>query len=101
VETVAHDCATLQGIDGLRRDPRSPKTSFLAANNFRNTIVGISRSGDISVIASGSPELRTPVDLAHVSDTKKPSQVLILNPDFASLFAGEPPRPALTLLTLP
>lgn len=100
VDTVAADCATLQGVDGLHRDPRDPRGGFLAANNFLDSVVAVSRRGQVSVVAAGSPPFATPVDLAPVTGTR-PATVLVVNGAFRELFAGLPARPSLVELVLP
>jgi hypothetical protein len=97
---LSADRAALQGIDGLRADPRRPG-ALLAANILHDSIVSVSRAGEVSVAAQGNPPFRTPVDIAHVTATKKPATVLVLVSSFGDLLAGRPGDPSLVELRLP
>lgn len=101
VDVVVKDCSVLQGVDGLRPDPRSPRTHFLSANNFLDSIVSISRRGVTDVVASGRDTFQTPVDLAHITGTRRPARILVINSSARELFAGQPGRPTLIELALP
>lgn len=104
VTTVVADCDLLEGIDGLRPDPRSPAAGFIAANNARNSLVTISRGGEVAVLHAG-PELVGPADLVHVPGTSAPAELLVVNSSFAAAFAppeaGLTPMPGLVRVTLP
>ena len=84
---VASDCVTLEGVDGLRLDPRNPTTGFIATNNAKNSIVSISRTGQVVPLISGKPPLYSPADLAHVPETASPSIFLVVNASVAEAFA--------------
>lgn len=102
--TVAHDCAELEGIDGMRIDPRNP-AAFLAANNTVPSIVSIRRSGQITTVLSGKPPFHSPTDLVHVPGTANPAVLLVVNASFDEALAppdaGLVPAPSLMKLTLP
>jgi hypothetical protein len=102
---VATDCTNLEGLDGMRPDPRNPTTSFIATNNVKNSIVTISRTGQVAVVTSGKPPFYSPADLVHVPGTAKPTELLIVNASFAEAFAppdaGLVPKPSLVKLSLP
>ena len=102
--TVAHDCAKLEGIDGMRPDPRDP-TAFLAANNTTPSIVSIRRTGQITTVLSGKPPFHSPADLVHVPGTANPTVLLVVNASFDEALAppdaGLVPEPSLMKLTLP
>jgi sugar lactone lactonase YvrE len=102
---AATDCATLEGVDGMRPDPRGPSSGFLAANNRTNAILSISRTGQIAVVALGKPPLYSPADLTYVTGTSDPAVILVANASFAEAFApaeaGLMPKPSLMKLSLP
>lgn len=98
---AASDCATLQGIDGLHRDPRRPRAAFLAANNYLNSVVSVRSDGAVSVLASGKPPFRTPVDLAALPAPRRTARILVINLAGAELLANNPAEPALLEVALP
>jgi hypothetical protein len=102
---VVNDCAKLEGVDGMRPDPRNPTTTFLATNNSLNSIVTISRTGQIANVTSGKPPFYSPADLAHVTGTSNPTVMLVVNASFFEAFApvdaGLVPKPSLVKLSLP
>ena len=102
---VATDCANLEGADGMRPDPRQPAAGFLATNNAKNSIVSISRTGQVAVVTAGHPPFYSPADLVHVPGTAQPTDLLVVNASFAEAFApadaGLVPMPSLVKLSLP
>lgn len=106
VSVIVSDCARLEGLDGLRPDPASPKTAFLGTNNPKNTLVRVTRTGTIEVLHQASPpELDGPADLVHVTGKANPYELLVVNSAFPEAFAppelGLVPRPSLVKVTLP
>ncbi len=104
--TVVADCANLEGLDGLRPDPRSPTTAFIGTNNPKNTLVHITRTGAVSVLHEASPpDLDGPADLVHIEGTASPWQLLVVNSAFPEAFAppdaGLVPKPSLVKVALP
>jgi hypothetical protein len=102
---VVTDCAKMEGIDGMRPDPRNPTTSFLATNNGTNSILSLTRAGQVAVVTTGKPPFYSPADLAHVTGTSNPTVMLVVNASFAEAFAppdaGLIPKPSVVKLTLP
>lgn len=102
---VVTDCARLEGLDGLRVDPTNA-SAFLGTNNPKNTLVRITRAGQVSVVHQGAPpDLDGPADLVHVTGTTNPVELLVVNSAFPEAFAppdaGLVPRPSLVKVTLP
>ncbi len=106
VTTIASDCALLEGLDGLRPDPRDPTAAFVGTNNPKNMLVRVTRGGAITVLHEGSPpNLDGPADLVHVTGSSNPAELLVVNSSFPEAFAppdaGLVPRPSLVKVTLP
>jgi hypothetical protein len=102
---VASDCAKLEGVDGMRPDPRDPTTTFIATNNAQHAIVTITRAGEVATVLAGKPPFYSPADLAHVPGTSNPAEFLVVNASFSEAFAppdaGLVPKPALVKLSIP
>ncbi len=105
ISTVAQDCAQLEGVDGMRPDPRSPHTAFIATNNTNHSVVTIGRDGIVTTVASGKPPFYSPADLVHVPGSQGPSIFLVVNASFEEAFAPPQaaaiPKPAIAILSLP
>ena len=100
------DCAKLEGVDGMRPDPRAPTATFIATNNAQNAIVAIGRTGGVTTLLQGKPPFYSPADLAHVTGTSKPTDFLVVNASFAEAFAppdagAGAPKPSMVKLSLP
>jgi hypothetical protein len=103
LKTVAQSCDVLEGLDGLRPDPRAPKERFIGTNNPKHQLVVIGRDGEARVMYEpGVPALDGPADLVEVSD-RKGIDLLVVNSAFPEAFAppalGLVPHPSLVKIT--
>ena len=105
ISAVAQDCAQLEGVDGMRPDPRSPQAAFLATNNTNHSVVSIGRDGQVATVASGKPPFYSPADLVHIPGSQAPSLFLVVNASFEEAFAppeaAAKPQPSIATLSLP
>jgi hypothetical protein len=105
VSAAATNCALLEGVDGMRPDPRDPANVFMATNNAQNTIVTVSRTGQVATVLTGKPPFYSPADLVNVNGATGPTVMMVANASFAEAFAppdaGVVPNPSLVTLTIP
>lgn len=94
VRTIAEDCATLAGADGIAIDHDG---SFLVAINAQNRIARVQPGGSLDVVLEGAP-LDTPASL-FIDEGVASRRLLITNSSFFS--AADAGAPGLLALPLP
>jgi hypothetical protein len=104
ITTVAQSCDVLEGLDGLRPDPRNPTGAFVGTNNPKHTIVSISRTGTATVLEAQSALLDGPADLVFATKSDGAVDLIVVNSAFPEAFAppsmGLVPHPSIVKLTL-
>jgi sugar lactone lactonase YvrE len=92
---IKEDCATLVGADGLVIDPKDG--TFIVALNVQNSLVRVTQTGAVTVLASGSP-LASPASVL-IDTTGNQRRLLVTNSTFFT--AADAGSPGLLALPIP